>query len=103
MKYCTEPSFALPMRMPRFHSRVAPVADRLRLRVGDVDVVVRVDEDPARTAELIPRVEQLAVLIEDLDPVVAAIADEQAALRIHRERVRLVEVVRAVAELCPTS
>ena len=25
MKYFTEPSFALPMRMPRFHSRVRPL------------------------------------------------------------------------------
>ncbi len=101
MKYFTEPSFALPMRMPRFQARVAPAADGLRLRIRDVDVVLRVDEDSARAAELVPGVEQLAVLVEDLDAVVAAVADEQAALGIHRQRVRLVEVVGAVAELAP--
>ena len=78
MNAVTVPSFALPMRMPRFQS-VARSSHRARLRIGDVDVVLRVDVDAARTAELVPRVEQLAVLIEDLDPVVAAIADEQAA------------------------
>ena len=56
---------------------------------------------PLGPAELVPGVEQLAVLVEDLDPVVAAVADEQAALRIHRQRVRLVEVVGTVAELAP--
>src|SRR6185437_16820183 len=52
----------------------ARAVDRARLRVGDVDVVLRVDVDAARPAELVPGVEQLAVLVEDLDPVVAPVA-----------------------------
>src|SRR4051812_43101834 len=57
---------------------LATVAHRPRLRVGDVDVVLRVDVDAARTAELIPGVEELAILVEDLDAIVAAVADEEA-------------------------
>src|SRR5580765_3134461 len=60
------------------------------LRIGDVNAVLLVDVDAARPAELIPRVEQLAVLIENFDSVVASIADEQPTLRVHRQRVRLV-------------
>ena len=50
-----------------------------------------IDEDLAGIAELPPFVEQLPVLAEDLNPVVASIADEEAAFGIHRERVRLGE------------
>ena len=64
--------------------------------------VVLVDVDAARPAELRPLLDELAVLIEDLDAVVAAVADEQAAPRIHRERVRLIELARPGARACPT-
>jgi len=37
---------------------------------------------------LAPLVEQFAILVEDLDAVVLAIADEQASGRVHRDRVR---------------
>src|SRR5262245_5322467 len=75
--------------------------DRLRLGIGDVDHVVLVDVDAARTAELVPLVEELAVLIEDLHAVVVAIADEQPAARIHRQRVRLIELAVAAAQFAP--
>src|SRR5262249_1770722 len=68
-----------------------------RLRVGDVHHVVLRNPEAARPSELFPGVEQLAVLIENLDPVVLAIADEQPALRIERDRVRLADLIRAVA------
>ena len=48
-----------------------------------------------------PLGQEVAVLIEDLNPVVVAIADEQPALRVHRERVRLIEFVGARAVLAP--
>ena len=70
---------------------VVVLRHRLGFRVGDVDHVVLVDEDAARPAELLPLVDELAVLIEDLDAVVVAIADEEPALRVDRERVRLIE------------
>ena len=56
--------------------------------------VVPVDVDAARPAELLPLIEELAVLVEDLDAVVLAVADEQPPLRIDRERVRHVELAR---------
>src|SRR6185436_3222240 len=58
-------------------------------RVRDIDGVVPGDEDAARPAELPPFVEVLAVLIEDLDPVVLAIPDEQAPARGHRDSMGL--------------
>ena len=45
---------------------------------ADVEHVVLVDEHAARPAELRPVVDELAFLVEDLDAVVAAVADEQA-------------------------
>src|SRR5262249_41583210 len=53
--------------------------------VGDVDGVLLVDVDAARPAVLRPLLDERAVLIEDLDAVVVAIADEQAAARVERQ------------------
>src|SRR4029453_18872582 len=65
--------------------------DRTGFRVGTVNDVV-LDVDAAQPAELIPRGQRLERLrIEDLDAVVRAIGDKQAALRIEREAVRLIE------------
>jgi hypothetical protein len=52
--------------------------------------------DAADAAELIPRVEVLPVLVEDLDATVAAVRDEEPAARIEGERVRASELSRAV-------
>src|SRR5439155_23663455 len=68
---------------------------------GHVDRVVARDVDAARPAELMPDVEQLAVLIEDLNAVVLAIADEQPPARVHRDRVRLADLSRARALRAP--
>src|SRR5712691_5757772 len=54
--------------------------DRFRFRVRGVEVVVLVDVDAARPAELLPLIEEREVLIEDLDAIVVAIADEQPSL-----------------------
>ena len=51
----------------------------VRLRVDRVERVVAIDVEAADAAELIPGVEVLAVLVEDLDAAVAAIGDEQPA------------------------
>src|SRR5262245_36983431 len=48
-------------------------------RVGDVDRVVARDRDAARPPELPPFVEERAALIEDLNAVVLAVADEEPA------------------------
>src|SRR3981189_1068746 len=47
-----------------------------RFGIGDVNGVVLGDEDAARAAELTPGIEQFALLVEDLDAVVLAIANE---------------------------
>src|SRR5579884_1893274 len=75
-------------------SRVVAVLafDVARFRVGDVEHVALVDVKPARPAELLPLGDEAAILVENLDPVVAAVGDEQPSLRIHREAVRLVEL-----------
>ena len=52
---------------------------RLRFGIGDVDHVVLVDEDTARAAELELLVDIVSILIENLDAVVLAIADEKAS------------------------
>src|SRR5262249_43828733 len=65
------------------------------LGIGDVDRVVLRDEDAARPPELTPLVEHTAVLIEDLNAVVLAVADQQPAARIDRDRVRLAQLARS--------
>src|SRR5262249_52063318 len=77
------------------------LGDRFRFGIGDVDDVVLVDEDAARPAELRPLVEVVALLIEDLDAVVLAVADEQPAARIHGQRVGNIDLARTGALLAP--
>src|SRR5579871_3972514 len=50
-----------------------------RLRVGHVDRILLVDPDAAGPAELLPFGQELAVLIENLNPVVGAVGHKQAA------------------------
>src|SRR5262249_40293511 len=57
-------------------------------RVGDVDQLILVDVHTARAAKLEPLSDKLPVLIENLDPVVLAITDEQPPLRVERNGVR---------------
>ncbi len=64
--------------------------DGARLGIGNIDNVVPVDKNPAGPAELGPLREEVAFLVENQDPVVAAVSHEQPAPGIHRERVRLV-------------
>ena len=48
---------------------------------------------------MLPFGDELAVLVQDLHAVVVAIADEEPAARVHRERVRLIELAGTGAEL----
>src|SRR5262249_20314426 len=72
-----------------------------RFRIGTIKNVVLVDEEAARTPKLFPLGDELAVLIEDFDAVVATVRDEQAAGRIHRQRVRQGKLPWAAAALAP--
>src|SRR5258707_13192281 len=88
-----DPDAALPVG--------ARLVDRARLRIRHVDHVVLVDVDAARAAELRPLVDEVAVLIENLDAVVAAVAKKQPAARVHRKRVRAVDLAGRAALLAP--
>ena len=56
---------------------------------------------PARPPELFPFGDELAVSVENLQARVAAIADEHAAARVDRERMRISELAGARPELAP--
>src|SRR5215471_19657010 len=72
-----------------------------RLRVGDIDHVILVDEHAARAAELLPLGDELAVLVEDLQAVVLAVGDEESACLIHGEAVRRLELAGGGALAAP--
>src|SRR5262245_9100532 len=63
-----------------------------RLGVCNINGVVFRYEDAAGTAELMPLIEKLSILIENLNAIVLAITDKQAAARIHRDRVRFADL-----------
>src|SRR5712671_1990075 len=69
--------------------------------VGHVENVVLVDEEAARTAELLPLQEILSVLVEDLNAVVGTVGNEEPAGRIQREAMRRVELAGPGALLAP--
>ena len=71
------------------------------LRVDRIERVVVGDEEPADPAELVVGVEQIAVLIEDLEAVVAAVGDEEPALGIECQRVRSTELARTEPDDAP--
>ena len=104
MKSVTTPSFRLPMRMPRLPAGIMAIAVLVRgFGVGDIHDVIAVDDDAAGPAELGELAEELAVLGEDLDAVVVAVADIQIALGIHRQAVRHAELAGPGARLSPTA
>ena len=63
--------------------------------VGDVQHVIAVDHDAAGPPELGELAQQFAILGEDLDAVVVAVADIEMAFGIHRQAVRHAELARA--------
>ena len=60
-----------------------------------------IDKHPARPSELLPFRDEVAVLVEDLDAVVGAIAHEKPPLGIERQRMRAVELALARALVAP--
>jgi hypothetical protein len=53
------------------------------LVIGHIEIIVLVDEDCARPAELFPFFEKTSILIENLHTIVTAIADEDSSFGIH--------------------
>src|SRR5262249_44478730 len=91
------------INLPRFCAAAAHAALAARVvgvlawrvlgfRIGDIEPVVLVDPDAARSPELLPRVEELAVLIEDVHAAVAAVSDEESSLRVEGDHVRTPEL-----------
>src|SRR5262249_31116042 len=73
----TDPNASLPAIMI--------LCNRFRFGIGHVNDVVLVNEDAARPAKLEPLVDVVALLVENLDTVIAAIGEKESRARIHRE------------------
>ena len=50
--------------------------NRTGFRISGIEHIVIVNKDTAITAELVPDIDQVTFLVEDLDSVIAAIRDE---------------------------
>src|SRR5688572_24576772 len=64
------------------------ILDVVRFGVCDDDAVRVIEEDSARPTKLRPAREMRAFLIEELHAIVRAVADEQSAACVHRDRVQ---------------
>src|SRR5262249_32946178 len=73
----TDPNASLPAIMI--------LCNRFRFGIGHIDNVVLVNEDAARPAKLEPLLDVVALLVENLDTVIAAIGEKEPPARIHRE------------------
>src|SRR5437879_13583504 len=60
-------------------------------RIRDVQHIIPVNENPAWAAELLPLGNEAAVLVEDLDAVILAVAHEKASPRVECQSMRTVE------------
>src|SRR5262249_47322412 len=78
----------LPARMRRVRAALGGFG------IGDVQIVPCIDEDAAGPAELLPLFDELTVLIENLNAIVAAIAYEEPPFRIECQRVWHFELPR---------
>jgi hypothetical protein len=73
-----------------------------RLRIGDVQRVLPIDEKSTRSAELRPCVDKFSVLIEYLDTVIGPVRHKQSPLAVERQPVRNVELAGRRAFSAPT-
>jgi PAS domain S-box-containing protein len=77
-------------------------ADHAAVVLGDVDDVVIIDIEEGRADQLDrPDLEQFAVLVEHLHPVVFPVGDEHAAAPVDPDTMRQVELPRRGARLAP--
>src|SRR3990172_2846430 len=65
---------------------------RVRIAIGHIHSVLRVDEKAARLPKLFPFLQEFSVLIENLDAIVTAVGDEQPSRGIHGDAMRHVEL-----------
>ena len=66
---------------------------------GHVQDIVLVDPDAARASELRPLIQKAPFLIEDLDPAISPVGDEDPSLRVHRQSMRADDLARLRALL----
>src|SRR5437870_1237885 len=71
------------------------------LLLGDVEIAVLAAADVVRPAHAGPLAEKLALRREDLDALVRAVGDVELAVVVERDRVRQMELPRAVARRAP--
>src|SRR5262249_32619685 len=75
--------------------------DDPQLLFRNVNRVVVADEDTARASELLPGIDVIAILIEDLDAIVSSVADEDSAPRVHGDAMRVLQSTGGGSELPP--
>src|SRR5690242_10020869 len=83
---------------------VLRAADKHTLLVVVVDNIQRIvgrDENAARRSKLRPLIDEVAVLVENLNSMVAAIANQQPPPGVEEDRMRHVELAGAAALLPP--
>src|SRR5258705_239985 len=73
----------------------------IRFVIGHVNDVILVDENPAGLAELLPLIEKFSILIEDLDPVVSAVSNEQTSFGIESQGLGRLELPGSRSLLSP--
>src|SRR6267154_1644503 len=69
--------------------------------IGDVGSTVPVNVDVHRMVEVTPFAQVLTLGAEDLDPIVLAVSDQDAAVRVDPDRVRRGEVAWTGAGVAP--
>src|ERR1039458_7539875 len=72
-----------------------------RFGIGDIEDVALADVEAAGAAELSPLIEEFAVLVENLDAVIGAVADEQGPGGIESQAVGSIELAGSRAFLAP--
>src|SRR5262249_31246058 len=92
---------SIPGAADREPTPEAAIDSPSRFGIHAIKNVVLVDEEAARAPKLFPRGDELTVLVEDFDAVVATVGNEQAAGRIHRQRMRQGKLPRAAAAAAP--
>ena len=98
MKAVTLSSVVRPMRIPVFQSgwRTGFDSESIAYSVSLASM-----NNPAHAAELIKRVEKIALLIEDLDAMVPPVGDEKAPTRVEGESVGCAELAGRRADPSP--
>src|SRR3954453_16623781 len=75
--------------------------DLAREAGGEIQLAVGADQQTAGKAIELPRLDEAAVKVEDLDAAIFAVGDEQLVVRGHQDRMRLIELTRGWSFAAP--